>query len=71
MIAKSEKHLFLQQDNNNFAKIEFLTLAARGTLMNWINPTNPFISFNNNETKTIPNFRFGSFDHVLLRSQEA
>lgn len=30
MIAKSEKHLFLQHDNNNFAKIEFLTLAARG-----------------------------------------
>ena len=31
MIAKSEKNLFLQQDNNNFAKIEFLALAARGS----------------------------------------
>lgn len=30
MIAKSEKTLILQQDNNNFTKIEFLTLAARG-----------------------------------------
>lgn len=30
MFAKSEKTLILQQDNNNFAKIEFLTLTARG-----------------------------------------
>lgn len=30
MIPSQKKHLFLQQDNNNFAKIEFLTLAARG-----------------------------------------
>jgi len=30
-LPSQKKNLFLQQDNNNFAKIEFLTLAARGS----------------------------------------
>ena len=71
MIAKSEKTLIFAARQQQFCKNRVPDACGKGTLMNWINPTNPFTSFNNNETKTIPYFRFGSFDHVLLRSQEA
>jgi hypothetical protein len=71
MIAKSEKTLIFAARQQQFCKNRVPDACGKGILMNWINQTNPFILFNNNETKTIPYFGFGSFDHVLLRSQEA
>ena len=71
MIAKSEKKLIFAARQQQFCKNRVPEACGKGALKNWINQTNTFISFNNNETKTIPYFGLGSFDHVLLRSQEA
>lgn len=44
MIAKSEKTLIFAARQQQFCKNRVPDACGKGTLMNWINPTNPFIS---------------------------